>query len=119
MCGRGTVCLIRDLTRKAPDGHQCRGGCGGRLHGTCGEVEDPVTVINLLLVSRMPYGQGGCPRRVQSDGTAMIVRNPATRITAAVSLYYGYGLAVREDGCMRVWQPSGVNTANADCDFVQ
>ena len=22
-------------------GHACRAGCGGRLHGLCGEVEDP------------------------------------------------------------------------------
>ena len=22
-------------------GHACRAGCGGRLHGICGEVEDP------------------------------------------------------------------------------
>ena len=35
------LCLIQDLTPKVPDGQKCRGGYGGRLHGTCGEVEDP------------------------------------------------------------------------------
>ena len=26
---------------KAPDGQACRGLRGGRIHGVCGEVEDP------------------------------------------------------------------------------
>ena len=39
-CAAAELCLISNLTPKAPDGHQCRGGCGGRLHGICGEVEE-------------------------------------------------------------------------------
>ena len=39
-CAAGEFCLPRNLTPKAPDGHQCRGGCGGRRHGICGDVEE-------------------------------------------------------------------------------
>ena len=39
-CAAGEMCQIQDLTPEAPDGHMCRGVCGGRLHGLCGEVED-------------------------------------------------------------------------------
>ena len=34
-------CLIQDRTPQAPDDHLCRGVCGGRLYGLCGEIEDP------------------------------------------------------------------------------
>ena len=34
------LCLIQDRTPQAPDGHLCRGVCGRRLHGLCGEAED-------------------------------------------------------------------------------
>ena len=40
-CAAREQCLIQDRTPQAPDGHLCRGVCGGRLHGLCGEVEDP------------------------------------------------------------------------------
>ena len=40
-CAAREQCLIRDRTPQAPDSHLCRGVCGGRLHGLCGEVEDP------------------------------------------------------------------------------
>ena len=40
-CAAGELCTIPGLTPEAPIGHACRGGCGGRLHGLCGEVEDP------------------------------------------------------------------------------
>ena len=33
--------LIEDHTPQAPDSHLCRGVCGGRLHGPCGEADDP------------------------------------------------------------------------------
>ena len=33
--------MIQDRTPQTPDGHLCRGVCGDRLHGLCGEVEDP------------------------------------------------------------------------------
>ena len=39
-CAAGELCLLRNLTPKAPDGHQCRGGCCGRLHVICGDVEE-------------------------------------------------------------------------------
>ena len=40
-CAARELCLIQDRTPQAPDGHLCRGVCGRRLHGLCGEVEDP------------------------------------------------------------------------------
>ena len=40
-CAAREQCLIQYPTPQAPDGHLCRGVCGGRLHGLCGEVEDP------------------------------------------------------------------------------
>ena len=38
-CAAGELCLWQDSTPKEPDGHTCRGGCGGRLHGNCGDVD--------------------------------------------------------------------------------
>ena len=39
------LCQLPNIELIAPNGrdcgHKCRGGCGGKLHGTCGEVEDP------------------------------------------------------------------------------
>ena len=35
----GELCLQHNHTPVDPHGHQCRGGCGGRLHGNCGDVE--------------------------------------------------------------------------------
>ena len=52
-CAAAELCLISNLTPKAPDGHQCRGGCGGRLHGICGEVEEEgESEINRLCPAR-------------------------------------------------------------------
>ena len=43
-CAAGELCNLADGELIAPDGrecgHECRGGCGGRLHRMCGEVED-------------------------------------------------------------------------------
>ena len=38
-CAAGELCLWLDGTPKEPDGHTCRGGCDGRLHGNCGDVD--------------------------------------------------------------------------------
>ena len=35
------LCRLQDMTCEPPNGHAFRGLCGGRLHGMCGEVEDP------------------------------------------------------------------------------
>ena len=40
-CAARELCLVQNRTPQAPDGHLCRGVCGRRLHGLCGEVEDP------------------------------------------------------------------------------
>ena len=37
----GKQCNISVLTSAPRNGHTGRGGCGGRLHGHCGEMEDP------------------------------------------------------------------------------
>ena len=43
-CAGGDLCQLPNEELIAPNGHECghecRGGCGGRLHGLCGEVED-------------------------------------------------------------------------------
>ena len=43
-CAARELCNLADVELIAPNGrecgHECRGGCGGRLHGMCGEVED-------------------------------------------------------------------------------
>lgn len=40
-CAAGELCQIPDRTPESHNGHECRGGCGGRLHGLCGELEEP------------------------------------------------------------------------------
>ena len=43
-CAVGELCNLADVELIAPNRreceHECRGGCGGRLYGMCGEVED-------------------------------------------------------------------------------
>ena len=38
-CAAGKLCQIPEKTPEPSDGHGCYRGCGGRLHGICGEVE--------------------------------------------------------------------------------
>ena len=44
-CGAGDLCQLPNIELTARNGrdcgHECRGGCGCKLHGTCSEVEDP------------------------------------------------------------------------------
>lgn len=39
-CAAGALCHVKERTPEAPDGHECKGGCGGRLHALCGEMEE-------------------------------------------------------------------------------
>ena len=39
-CAAGELCLIPDQSLGPNQGDGCRGGCGGRLHGLCGEQEE-------------------------------------------------------------------------------
>ena len=40
-CAAGALlCAIPGLTPEPLNGHAHRGGCGGLLHGFCGEMED-------------------------------------------------------------------------------
>ena len=54
-CAAGEVCLIQDRTPQRPDGHECRGKCGGRLHGFYGEADpncnNPMQRRNGVLLS--------------------------------------------------------------------
>lgn len=38
-CAGGELCAHSVTTPHAPDGVDCQGSCGGRLHGTCGEAD--------------------------------------------------------------------------------
>ena len=40
-CAAGELCTTQGLTPQPPNVHACRGGCGVRLQGLCGEVEEP------------------------------------------------------------------------------
>ena len=40
-CAAGELCTLPKPHARASSGIVCRGRCGGRLHGDCGEVEDP------------------------------------------------------------------------------
>lgn len=40
-CVDGYLCKLPDVALGPAEGHGCRGGCGGRLHGICGEGQDP------------------------------------------------------------------------------
>ncbi|CAN0092626.1 unnamed protein product, partial [Scytosiphon promiscuus] len=40
-CADGELCKGLSKELHGNSGHPCRAGCGGRLHGICGEVEDP------------------------------------------------------------------------------
>ena len=57
-------CLIPDRTPKLPGGHKCRGECAGRLHGVCGQVEDPDRSDSPLhpICATCPTAHGSCPR---------------------------------------------------------
>ena len=38
-CAAGELCLVPARTPERPDGHECHGKCGGRMHGLCGEAD--------------------------------------------------------------------------------
>ena len=38
-CAAGELCLVPALNPERPNGHGCRGKCGDRLHGLCGEAD--------------------------------------------------------------------------------
>ena len=38
-CAAGELCMVPARTPERPDGHECRGKCGGRLQGLCGEAD--------------------------------------------------------------------------------
>lgn len=40
VCADQELCKLPNRPLGEKDGHQCRLGCGGRLHGICGEPEE-------------------------------------------------------------------------------
>ena len=39
-CVEGELCHVPATSPKPTEAHGCQGGCGGRLHGTCGSIAD-------------------------------------------------------------------------------
>ena len=56
-CAAGELCHLSTCTSKAAGGHQCRGGCGGRLHGICGEVEEGESEMKGVCHTRWSFQQ--------------------------------------------------------------
>ena len=100
MCSRRTLPsqhLPAHLKPPTPDGHQCRGGCGGRLHGICGEVEEEgESEINCIChtclhsqqaataaTGKRKAQKAGCiPKRTQAAGGKKADRSaPRTRLS--------------------------------------
>lgn len=63
-CAAGELCHIPDRTPESQNAHECRGGCGGRLHGLCGEVQEQVSDN---LIHRI------CPSCLERDRKAFTV----------------------------------------------
>ena len=40
LCVEGELCHVPTTSPKPTEAHGCQGGCGGRLHGTCGSIAD-------------------------------------------------------------------------------
>ena len=62
-CAAGELCLVPVCTPERPDGHECRGNFGGRLHGLCGEADpdcdNPKRVCHdCLAAKRSSKGKG-------------------------------------------------------------
>lgn len=99
-CAAGELCHLPHLTPVAPHGHLCRGGCGGRLHGICGEVavegegEEMHRICGACLSSqrgstaaggkRKAQDAGGILKRMSAGGGKKADRSaPRTRLTDA------------------------------------
>ena len=72
-CAAGELCHLSTCTPKGPDGHQCQGGCGGRLHGISGEVEEDGEsemnrICHTCLSSQQPATAATGKRKAQEAG---------------------------------------------------
>ena len=63
-CAAGELCLVPARTPERPDGHECRGKCGGRLHRRCSEADpdcdNPMSRVchDCLAAKRSSKGKG-------------------------------------------------------------
>ena len=73
-CAAGELCQLSNQTPAAPHGHPCRGGCGGRLHGICGEVavegegEEMHRICHACLSSKQASTAAAGKRKAQDAG---------------------------------------------------
>ena len=103
-CSAGELCKLPDVELIAPNerdcGHECRGGCGGKLHGICGEVEDPdgdslthrichtcISNRNLSNPAKRKHGQGFVlPRASKNKSGASGAKKPRKRLNLGEKL---------------------------------
>ena len=73
-CAAGELCQLSNQTPVAPYDHPCRGGCGGRLHGICGEVavegegEEMHRICHACLSSEQASNAAAGKRKAQDAG---------------------------------------------------
>ena len=91
----GELCLQHNHIPVDPHGHQCRGGCGGRLHGNCGDVEGESEIHRICPAcvsskqastaaagKRKAQGAGSIPKRTKAGGGRQADRSaPRTRLS--------------------------------------
>ena len=127
-CAAEELCKLPDVELIVPNGrdcgHECRGECGGKLHGICGEVEDPdgdspthrichtcISNRNLSNPAKRKQGQGFVlPRFVALLCIAVLYRQrgailhlffPSISVAASIYLYLlsSLGHHPTEGGC--------------------
>ena len=85
----GELCLQHNHTPVDPHGHQCRGGCGGRLHGNCGEVEGESEIHRICpacVSSKQASTAAAGKRKAQGAGcTPKPIRYPSDVANSAPS----------------------------------
>lgn len=84
--------LVPDRTPQPPRGHNCPGGCGGQLHGICGEVENLATnsdnPVHRMCATCLTTKEAGLPtRRTRGRGSATRRTHAAVRLDMYIALY--------------------------------
>ena len=91
-CAAGELCHLPARTPEPPDGQECRGGCGDRLHGCCGEIESEAgheyhrlchTCSSKLKAKDVVHCDGGdAPKRTKTAEAKQLAKSgPRTRLT--------------------------------------
>ena len=99
LCAAGELCHLPARTPEPPDGHECRGGCGGRLHGCCGEIESEAgheyhrlchtcssklkaKASSTATAKRKAQHAGDAPKRTKTAEAKQLAKSgPRTRLT--------------------------------------